>query len=141
MCIKSNKQAKVFIEHYKLCDDKEKALSLLPKYAHYFQDKSFVTKQYHSMKSLEKRVNKLEEERAHERKKTDKYIMMSCNLAIYPELFGSGAVYDSFLVSNRPFKPFTRVEPCYKKGEKVNPGDTDDVSKGENITSNSSKEN
>ena len=67
--------------------------------------------------------------------------MMSRNLVVYQELFGSGAVYDSFLVSARPFKPFTCVEPCCKKGEKVNHGYTDDVSKGENNTSNSSKYN
>ena len=34
--IKSNKQAKLFIEHYELCEDEEKALSLVPKYSHYF---------------------------------------------------------------------------------------------------------
>ena len=139
--IKSNKQAKLFIEHYELLNDEEKALSFLPEYAYYFQDKSVVREQYHVMKTLEVRVDNLEEQLAHERKKTNKFIMMSRNLAVYPELFGSGAVYDSFLVSDRPFKPFTPVEPCCKKGEKVNPGETDDVSKGENIASNSSKEN
>ena len=93
------------------------------------------------MKSLEKRADNLKEELAHERKKMNKYIMMTCNLAVYQEFFGSGAVYDSFLVSNRLSKPFTRVEPWRKKGEKVNPGDTDDVIKVENKTSNSSKKN
>ena len=91
------------------------------------------------MKSLEKRVDELEEELTHERKKKNKHIMMSRNLAVYPELFGSGAVYDSFLVSDRPFKPITRVEPCCKNREKFNYGDTDDVSKVENKTTNSSK--
>ena len=137
--IKSNKQAKSFIEHYELLNDKEKALSFLPGYAHDFQDKSVVREQYHLMKTLEVQVDNLEEQLAHERNKTNKFIMMSRNLAVYPELFGSGAVYDSFLVSDRPFKPFTRVEPGCKKGKKVNPGATDDVSKGENITSNSNK--
>ena len=67
--IKSNKQAKLFIEHYDLFNDEEKALSFLPKYAHYFQDKSIVKEQYYLMKCLGKHVDKLEKELAHERKK------------------------------------------------------------------------
>ena len=67
--------------------------------------------------------------------------MMSCNLDVYLELFGYGAVYDSCLVSNRPFTPYTCVEPCRKKREKVNIGDDDDVSKVKNKNSNSSKKN
>ena len=67
--------------------------------------------------------------------------MMSQNLAVYPELFRSGAVYNSFLVFNRTFKPFNHVEPRFMIWEKVKPGDTDDVSKVEHKTSNSSKKN
>ena len=67
--------------------------------------------------------------------------MMSQNLDVYPNLFGSGAVYNIFLSLTGHLCPFTCNEPRFMKGEKVKPGDTDDVSKVELKTSKKVRKN
>ena len=73
------------------------------------------------------RVGCLEEELALEKKKNNWLILKSQNLAIYPELFGSGDVYDSFLFSDKPFKPYTCDEPKLIVKDKVTFVNKDDV--------------
>ena len=52
---------------------------------------------------LEARVERLEEEVKHERRKVDYFMTHSQDLAMYSGLFGTGAAYDSVIISNRRF--------------------------------------